>query len=145
MTHSPPPEEFLSYSTEDTLDHARSMGQLFPNVLVLLQGPLGAGKTLWTRGFSDGIGLAANVNSPSYTVLNVYRQGGRALYHLDLYRLECFEEIYDVGLFEAIDAGFPCVVEWPERVPELGRLPHLSVQLAPQANEARLISWKWNA
>ncbi len=140
-----PPEEFTSCSIDDTIDHARALGRLYPHALVLLQGPLGAGKTLWTRGFADGIGLKANVNSPSYTVLNVYREGGRALYHLDLYRLECFEEIYDVGLFEAIDAGFPCVVEWPERVPELGRLPHLLVTLEPQSGDARRISWRWNA
>ncbi|MBF0500592.1 MAG: tRNA (adenosine(37)-N6)-threonylcarbamoyltransferase complex ATPase subunit type 1 TsaE [Candidatus Riflebacteria bacterium] len=123
--------QVISRSDKDTLAHAARLAKVFPQALILLQGPFGAGKTTWTRGFAAGLGIDDNVSSPTYTILNVYRRGDRTLYHLDLYRLGCLEEVYDVGLFEILDAGFPCVVEWSERVPELAGWPHLEVILAP--------------
>ncbi|MFZ2959954.1 MAG: tRNA (adenosine(37)-N6)-threonylcarbamoyltransferase complex ATPase subunit type 1 TsaE [Candidatus Ozemobacteraceae bacterium] len=134
--------EILSRSDEETIAHAVRMAKVFPHVLVLLRGPLGAGKTTWTRGFARGLGVSDEVSSPTYTILNVYRRGDRSLYHLDLYRLGCLEEVYDVGLFEILDAGFPCVVEWSERVPELAGWPHLDIVLTPTDEEGgRRILW----
>lgn len=137
MNRSRPQNPFLSDSPEATLDHGKYFGACQRSGLILLEGELGAGKTLWTRGFAEGMGLPADVYSPTYTVLNVYRQADLALYHLDLYRLNCFEEIHDLGLFEALDAGFPCVVEWPERVPELSALPHLRVRIEAMGEQTR--------
>ena len=134
--------EVITHNEAETMKQAERLARVFPHALVLLQGPLGAGKTIFTRGFAAGIGVSGEVSSPTYTILNVYRDGDRSLYHLDLYRLQCLEEVYDVGLFEILDAGFPCVVEWSERVPELAGWPHLAVTLTPTEDGARRLTWE---
>ena len=139
---SPDRGEVITRSDAETMKQAERLARVFPHALVLLQGPLGAGKTTFTRGFAAGIGVSGDVSSPTYTILNVYRDGDLCLYHLDLYRLQCLEEVYDVGVFEILDAGFPCVVEWSERVPELAGWPHLAVTLFPVGDGARRITWE---
>lgn len=122
------------------MEHAAATAAAFPHSLILLSGSLGAGKTLWAKGYAAGLGLTEDVYSPTYTIMNIYRQGEIILHHLDLYRIGCFEEVIDLGLFEILDAGQPCVIEWPERVPALYDLPHLEIRLEPAGEfEHRLI------
>lgn len=135
-----------SQSPEQTLEIAGQLAAQFPKALVLLHGGLGAGKTLFARGFARGLNIDCHVSSPSYTLMNEYRSGGTSLYHLDLYRINCFEEVIDIGLFEILQTGNPCLVEWAERVAELQKLPHLEVcieQPDPESELDRLISWTW--
>ncbi len=129
-------EGFLqSNSPEETLALARDLGTKNLSNLVLLKGDLGAGKTLFTRGYVGGLGIDAYVSSPSYTLMNEYRGGERAAYHLDLYRLNCLEEVVDIGLFDMLESGKVCLVEWPERIGELAKLPHLEVCLTISESE----------
>ena len=135
-----------SQSPEQTLEIARQLARQFPAALVLLHGSLGAGKTLFARGFAQGLGIPGTVSSPSYTLMNEYRGENICLYHLDLYRINCFEEVMDIGLFEILDAGQPCLIEWAERVEELQRLDHLAVTITHGEDEPdshRQISWSW--
>jgi len=139
-------EPIRSQSPEQTLEIAGQLAQQYPKALVLLHGGLGAGKTLFARGFARGLNIDGHVSSPSYTLMNEYRSGGRSLFHLDLYRVNCFEEVVDIGLFEILQTGNPCLVEWAERVAELQKLPHLEVcieQPDPEAEFDRVISWTW--
>lgn len=139
----------ISLSPDATFAHARDLAPRFPHALVLLQGSLGTGKTMWAKGFATGLGLQRPVYSPTFTIMNHYFDDGRSLYHLDLYRISCLEELHDLGLFEILDAGMPCLVEWPERVPALASLPHLRVSLdfasreSPATTDSRTITWKW--
>ncbi len=135
-----------SLSPEQTLEIAGQLAGKFPKALVLLHGTLGAGKTLFARGFAAGLGIKGNVSSPSYTLMNEYRAEGRSMFHLDLYRVNCFEEVIDIGLFDILKAGQPCLIEWAERVAELDRLPHLDVRIAcfdEDHEHHRQISWQW--
>ena len=135
-----------SLSPEQTLAIAGQLAGQFPKALVLLHGDLGAGKTLFARGFAAGLGIDDHVSSPSYTLMNEYRGAGQSMYHLDLYRINCFEEVIDIGLFDILKAGQPCLIEWAERVAELDRLPHLSVRISvcdENSEEHRQVSWQW--
>jgi len=135
-----------SHSPESTCEIAASIAAEYPDALVLLHGSLGAGKTLFASGFAKGLGINSNVSSPSYTLMNEYRDGGRCLYHLDLYRINCFEEVIDIGLFEILNAGQPCLIEWAEKVAELQNLPHLEVRITRDDNDpdnSRHIEWSW--
>jgi tRNA threonylcarbamoyladenosine biosynthesis protein TsaE len=109
--------------------------------LILLHGPLGAGKTLWTGGLVAGLGIISDVHSPSFSLMNVYRSHQACLYHFDLYRLTCLEEVFDLGLFEFINDGNPCVVEWADRVEELAQWSHWSVGITPTGETSRHIEW----
>lgn len=133
-----------SGSPEETLAHARALAPRFARALVLLEGPLGAGKTLWVKGFAAGLGLQRPVYSPTFTLMNHYAEGDRSVFHLDLYRIGSLEELHDIGLFDILEAGLPCLIEWPERVPSLAALPHLHVSLAyADDGQGRVITWAW--
>lgn len=135
-----------SFSPLDTLKIAAEIASQFPKHLILLTGEMGTGKTLFSRGFAQGLGIKQKVSSPTYTIMNEYRQNNTSLYHLDLYRINTLEEIIDLGFYEILEAKMPCLVEWPERVADLKKLPHLQVSLQKDTSRHdnyRLITWEW--
>jgi tRNA threonylcarbamoyladenosine biosynthesis protein TsaE len=140
-------QSFNSHSPEETLEAGKKIAKSFPNALVLLYGSLGAGKTLFSQGFAQGLEISQYVSSPSYTLMNEYKEGENSLFHLDLYRINCFEEVIDIGLFEILEDGYPCLIEWPDRVSELTKLPHLEIRInrdPEKDDQFRQITWKYN-
>ena len=110
--------EFHSRSPADTYAFARSLGEeARPGQIYRLSGPLGAGKTLFAKGFAAGLGVPAEVTSPTFTILNVY-EGRLPLYHFDLYRLENARQMEDTGCDDFFYGQGCCLVEWPEQAPE---------------------------
>lgn len=85
---------------------------LQPGDLVYLTGELGAGKTTLTRGIVRGLGYQGRVNSPTFTLMNVY-QAGLTIYHFDFYRLD-EGGLLDLGLEDYLGREGVCIVEWPE-------------------------------
>lgn len=140
-------KSIIASSEDETMAAAAQLAQKYPHALVLLKGELGAGKTVFARGFAIGLGIDCNVSSPSYTLMNEYRHGRNSMYHLDLYRLNCLEEVVDIGLFDILDSKQPCLIEWAERVFELSKLPHLAVEIVRKSvsdnDEQRVITWHW--
>lgn len=112
--------------------------RLGPGDVVLLHGDLGAGKTAFTRGLAEGLGVDPGaVSSPTFTIVQEYRDGRVPLFHVDLYRLTNPREIEDLGLDE-IAAGGVLAVEWAERLPY--RLPgSVTVRLDHGDNDTRTI------
>jgi tRNA threonylcarbamoyladenosine biosynthesis protein TsaE len=107
-------------SAEETRGVGRSIGQtLGPGDVVLLQGDLGAGKTTLTKGIADALGVAEEIQSPTFTVVAEYPAPGLGpqcwLVHVDLYRLAGARDLASIGLEEALDRDDAVVViEWPE-------------------------------
>lgn len=84
--------------------------------LVLLQGELGAGKTVFVKGMAEALGIPPEeVCSPTFTLIHEYRQGKIPLYHMDFYRLERWEEVLDLGFQEYLEREGVVVVEWGEK------------------------------
>ena len=89
---------FLTKSPEETFSIGEKFAQLLKEgTVICLQGDLGAGKTLFVQGLAVGLGIAEEVTSPTFALLNIY-QGSKTLYHFDLYRLDFSEELYDIGV-----------------------------------------------
>ena len=87
--------------------------------VVTLDGDLGAGKTVFAKGFAEGLGITENVNSPTFTILQVYEGGRLPLYHFDVYRIDDPEEMWEVGMQEYLGGDGVCLIEWSERIGEL--------------------------
>ncbi len=100
---------------EETLRLGRLLGELLvPRDVILLEGELGTGKTAFTQGIGCGLAVAANINSPTFTILKEY-VGRMPLYHFDLYRLDRPEEFSALGFDDYFTGDGVCVVEWAER------------------------------
>ena len=110
---------------------------------VLLDGPIGAGKTCFTRGLAKGLGFdPADVSSPTFTLVHEHRDG-RKLYHMDLYRLGSLEEAEEGGLTEYFAEDAVAVVEWPD--PVLGLFGPEAVRVyisQPDGEDLRLITFE---
>ena len=114
LTSSDNSLRLLSDSPEDTFELGMAMGEAaFPGLLILLRGPLGAGKTRLTQGYGAALGFK-RVKSPSFIIMNEY-DGALPLLHADLYRLEKSSEADALGIGEYLEDGFTAVVEWAER------------------------------
>ena len=111
--------QIISHSETETQGLAAKMVPAFrPDDLVVLTGPLGAGKTAFVRGLAKAMGLDEdNVNSPSYTIINEY-PGEKPLYHFDLYRLGDSSELVEIGWDDYLEKNGLVVVEWGEMAGE---------------------------
>lgn len=111
---------FETYSPEETLEIGRLLGEnAAPGEVYALIGDLGAGKTVFTKGFAQGLGIEEPVNSPTFTILQIYEEGRIPLYHFDVYRIEEPEEMEEVGFDEYIDGDGVCLIEWAGRIGDL--------------------------
>jgi len=133
-----------SRSAEDTVDIGRRLGQMLrPGDVVVLSGPLGAGKTTLAQGIALGMGVAEYVTSPTFTLVKQYRPSRPGahppLYHIDLYRTSGAAEALDFGLDEYLGGQGVAVIEWPERAPEALPAEYLLVRLE-MAGEGRIIT-----
>ena len=111
--------EFYTNSPQETGARAARLGaRLTPGTVIAYRGPLGAGKTAFTRGLARGLGVREPVTSPTYTIVNEYLTGRLPLFHFDMYRLDSAEELFDIGWEDYLDRGGVCAVEWSENVAE---------------------------
>ena len=95
---------------------ARLADCLRPGDVVAYYGDLGAGKTAFTRGLARGLGVREQVTSPTYTIVNEYTSGRLPLFHFDMYRLTCADDLFDIGWEDYLARGGVCAVEWSENV-----------------------------
>ena len=112
--------EIISRSPAETEALGEQLGRAAQRGLVIaLSGELGAGKTQLVKGLARGLGIAARVHSPTFTLVNEYAGGRLKLFHLDLYRLESSAQILAAGLEEFLQPDGVAVVEWAERIYDL--------------------------
>lgn len=118
----------------------KKLGQVLqPNMMITLNGELGAGKTTLTKGIGAGLGVKRVINSPTFTILKSY-QGRLTLNHFDAYRLEGQDD--DLGFEEIFDDGGVCVIEWPEFISDIIPKEHLDITIYKNEDNTRSLELK---
>jgi tRNA threonylcarbamoyladenosine biosynthesis protein TsaE len=109
--------------------------------VVLLEGTLGAGKTTFAQGVAQGLGVDAEVTSPTFALVHEY-EGRLPLFHMDLYRLSGEEEFELIGGWEYLRRGGVCLIEWAERLGDAVPKPHWRVHLEHRSRGRRVWFFK---
>lgn len=108
-----------SFSAEDTHELGVRFGkEAKPGSVYTLEGDLGAGKTVFAKGFAEGLGISENVTSPTFTIMQIYEGGRIPLYHYDAYRIEDPAEMEEIGYTDYFYGDGACLIEWACNIEE---------------------------
>ena len=107
-------------SAQETFDLAENLGRRSePGAVYTLSGDLGVGKTVFAQGLACGLGIGEPINSPTFTIVQVYDEGKLPFYHFDVYRIGDIEEMEEIGYEDYFFGTGVCLIEWAERIEEL--------------------------
>ena len=113
------------------------------NTLVALFAPMGSGKTTFTTAVCRVLGVTDPVGSPTFAIVNEYmRADGDPMYHFDFYRINKLQEAVEIGLYDYLDSGYLCMMEWPENIEELLPEETLKVHIQVNPDQSRTIFWE---
>ncbi len=117
-----------SFGPKETFEIGRALGEnAKPGQVYTLIGDLGVGKTVFTQGVAAGLGIKEPVNSPTFTILQVYEEGRIPFYHFDVYRIGDVEEMEEIGYQDCFCGEGICLIEWANLIEEI--LPEDYVQI----------------
>ena len=112
--------EYTSNSPQETFALGKRLGeQAKPGEVYCLDGDLGVGKTIFTQGFAAGLGIDEPVNSPTFTIVQQYDSGRIPLYHFDVYRIGCVEEMDEIGFEDYVYGDGLTMIEWANLIEEI--------------------------
>ena len=136
-------KKIISHSEDETEAFAVALARELPRgTVIALEGDLGAGKTVFSRGFARGLGITEPVSSPTYTIVQEYPlpEGRGMLYHLDLYRIGNSASALAFGVDEFLnDPESVALVEWPERIADILPPGTLRVEIVHLSEQERRI------
>ena len=109
-----------TWSAKETYELGKKLGkEAKPGQIYTLNGDLGVGKTVFTQGVADGLGITEPVNSPTFTIVQVYEDGRIPFYHFDVYRIGDVEEMEEIGYQDYFYGEGLCIIEWAELISEI--------------------------
>ncbi len=109
-----------NYTLTDLNTVAQSIVQLWTQPILIVNAPMGAGKTTLIKEICLELGIKQPVSSPTFSLVNSYLDSeNNPFYHFDLYRLNSLSEAMDIGIEEYLDSGNRCVIEWPDSIRDL--------------------------
>lgn len=139
-------KHFLTIQTLVSIDEvaAQFLSELGDNKLVAFYAPMGAGKTTFTTAICRVLGVADDaVSSPTFSIVNEYKTiSGESLFHFDFYRIESTAEALDIGLFDYLDSGSLCIMEWPENIEDILPEETVRVRISVRKDGSRAIEWE---
>ena len=134
-------ETIITNSEQETKKIAKKIAsKLDKNAVIVLSGELGAGKTKFTEGFLSYFGLENEISSPTFTIVNEYKNEKVAVYHFDVYRLSDIDEFYAIGGEEYFSKGI-CIIEWGEIIEDILPKDYIKIKIEKDENnfERRII------
>ena len=128
-------KEIITYSEAETKEVARQIAKnLGTTGIIVLNGELGAGKTKFTEGFLSYFGLENEISSPTFTIVNEYKNERVNIYHFDVYRLVDCDEFYAIGGEEYFSKGI-CIIEWGEIIKEVLPKHYIKIDIKKDNND----------
>lgn len=107
--------KITTYSEKETIEIAQNIeSEKFPNMVICLEGDLGSGKTIFTKGFAQALGIEENVTSPTFNIIKEYVNGEMPLYHMDVYRLD--GKVDDLGIEDYFNKNGVTIIEWADTI-----------------------------
>lgn len=111
---------YESFSEEMTFEIGKKLGEKADKgEIICLEGDLGVGKTVFTKGFAEGLNIEENIDSPTFTIVQEYTEGRLPLYHFDVYRIGDISEMDEIGYEDYFFGEGVCLIEWASRIEEL--------------------------
>ena len=119
--------KFTTYCERDTIELAQNFeSEKFPNMIICLDGELGSGKTIFTKGIANALGINETITSPTFTIIKEY-DGELPLYHMDVYRIN--ENDGDIGIEDYFYNNGITIIEWSELIEDILPLERLSITI----------------
>ena len=127
--------QLITKCETDTKNFAKSLAKILkPKDIVVLTGELGSGKTKFVEGFLSYFGLENEISSPTFTIVNEYKNNDINIYHFDVYRLADSSEFYEIGGDEYFDTGI-CLIEWGELIEDALPSNYIHITFTKNENE----------
>lgn len=123
--------KIISKSPEDTFALGKLIGEsVAPGSVLTLVGDLGVGKTVFTQGLAEGLGISDAVNSPTFTIVQQYDSGRIPLYHFDVYRIGDISEMDEIGYEDCFYGEGVCLIEWSQLILEIlpDKVVHICIE-----------------
>ena len=122
----------------DTIELAQNFeSEKFPNMIICLNGELGSGKTMFTKGIANALGIEETITSPTFTIIKEYESGEMPLYHMDVYRLD--GETDGVGIEDYYKKGGIVVIEWANTIKHILPKERLDIKFVVTDENKRVL------
>ena len=129
---------FTSHNESETKDFAKKLAsKLNIGDIIVLSGVLGSGKTKFTEGFLSYFGLENEISSPTFTIVNEYKNSKATIFHFDVYRLENIDEFYAIGGEEYFNSGI-CIIEWGEIIKDALPKDYIEITLKKDLSDENI-------
>lgn len=132
--------KITTYNEKETIELAQNLeSEKFPNMVICLEGDLGTGKTVFTKGFAQALGIEENVTSPTFNIIKEYTSGEMSLYHMDVYRLD--GKVDDLGIEEYFNKGGVTIIEWSDMIKDYLPEERLDIKIKAIDEDTRVLTF----
>ena len=133
--------KYISHSVEETEQIAMNLAsKLKGDEVIAFFGGLGMGKTAFTQGICDGLGIQARVTSPTFAIVNQYEGRPLSVFHFDMYRIENEDQLYNIGFYDYLDYDGVLAIEWSENIAGFFDDEHITVAFEKLGDTDRKIT-----
>ena len=133
--------KIISNSEFETIELAQNIeSEKFENMIICLDGDLGSGKTIFTKGFAQALGIDENITSPTFNIIKEYYSGEMPLFHMDVYRLD--GNINGVGIEDYFCKNGVVIIEWADTIKEILPDERLDIKIKVIGEDSRLLIFK---
>ena len=131
-------EKITTYSEKETIEVAENLeSEKFPNMVICLEGDLGSGKTIFTKGFAQAMEIDENITSPTFNIIKEYTTGEMPLYHMDVYRLD--GKVDDLGIEDYFSKDGVVIIEWADMIKDYLPEERLDIKIKVVDEDTRVL------